>query len=76
MNTQHAGLSRAVWRKSTRSNNGGDHVEVARSLPGIVAVRDCEHPAGPSLVVTPGEWRAFLAGAGDGEFDLYVRRPE
>jgi hypothetical protein len=24
---------------------------------------------GPKLVFTPGEWRAFLDGAKDGEFD-------
>lgn len=56
-------LSRADWRKSTHSENANTCVEVARNLPGIVAVRDSVDPAGPALVVTPGEWRQFLAAA-------------
>lgn len=64
-------LSGAVWRKSTRSGgNGGDCVEVARNLPGVVAVRDSKNPAGPALAFTPAEWRAFIGGAKDGEFDI------
>jgi hypothetical protein len=56
-------LSCAVWRKSTHSENANTCVEVARNLPGIVAVRDSVDPNGPALVVTPGEWRRFLAAA-------------
>ncbi|MEO3855969.1 DUF397 domain-containing protein [Acrocarpospora sp. B8E8] len=64
-------LSAAEWRKSTRSGgNGGQCVEVATNLQGVVAVRDSKDPNGPALVFTPGEWRAFLGGAKDGEFDL------
>ncbi|HEX9542982.1 MAG TPA: DUF397 domain-containing protein [Streptosporangiaceae bacterium] len=64
-------LSRAEWRKSSRSaGNGGDCVEVARNLPGAVAVRDSKDPEGPKLVFTPDEWRAFAAGVTAGEFDL------
>jgi Domain of unknown function (DUF397) len=57
-------LSRADWRKSTHSENANTCVEVARNLPGIVAVRDSVDPAGPALVFTPGEWRQFIAAAG------------
>jgi hypothetical protein len=64
-------LSRAVWRKSARSGGtGGNCVEVAGNLPGIVAVRDSKDPDGPALIFTPDEWRAFSAGIRDGEFDL------
>lgn len=55
-------LRRAQWRTSTHSANGSTCVQVARNLPGIVAVRDSKDPAGPALVFTPGEWRAFTAG--------------
>jgi hypothetical protein len=63
-------LSRAAWRKSARSNNGGACVAVAANLPGIVAVRDSKDPDGPRLAFTPDEWEAFTAGVKDGEFDL------
>ena len=54
-------LRRAQWRTSTYSANGSTCVQVACNLPGIVAVRDSEDPAGPALVFTPAEWRAFTA---------------
>lgn len=63
-------LSGAQWRKSTRSGSSGDCVEVADNLPGVVAVRDSSNPNGPALVFTPDEWKAFIGGAKDGEFDL------
>jgi hypothetical protein len=65
------GLSRAAWRKSTRSGGtGGNCVEVASNLQGIVAVRDSKDPGGPKLIFTPGDWAAFTAGVRDGEFDI------
>ena len=64
-------LTKADWRKSSySSSNGGNCVEVASNLPGVVAVRDSKDREGPALVFTPDEWRAFLAGARGGEFDL------
>ncbi len=64
-------LRRAVWRKSTFSNgSGGNCVEVASNLPGIVAVRDSKDRFGPALIFTPSEWRAFTDGVAGGEFDL------
>ncbi len=62
-------LSSAIWCKSTYSGgNGGNCVEVASNLPGIVAVRDSKDPDGPALVFTADEWRAFISGARAGEF--------
>jgi hypothetical protein len=57
----------ATWRKSSHSGANGC-VEVARRSDGI-AVRDSKDPDGPVLVFTDHEWRAFLAGVRDGEFD-------
>jgi hypothetical protein len=66
-----ADLTGAVWHKSTRSGgNGGDCVEVAVNLPGLVAVRDTKDREGAALVFTHAEWAAFVAGVRDGEFDL------
>ena len=54
-------LSRAVWHKSTRSNgSGGNCVEVARNLPGVVAVRDSKNPDGPALIVSRDQWASFI----------------
>lgn len=63
-------LSRAVWRKSTRSNANGQCTEVALNVPGVVAVRDSKDTAGPVLTFTPDEWRAFVEGVKGGTFDL------
>ncbi|MER7418968.1 DUF397 domain-containing protein [Micromonospora peucetia] len=55
-------LSSAQWRKSTRSGaSGGNCVEVADNLPGVVAVRDSKDPSGPALAFAPTAWRAFVA---------------
>lgn len=55
-------LTRAVWRKSTRSSqNGGACVEVADNLPGVVLVRDTKDRDGGMLTFSPGSWRLFLA---------------
>jgi hypothetical protein len=62
-------LSRAAWRKSSRSNGSGDCVEVADNLPGVVAVRDSKNPTGPALVFDRAEWSAFVDGVRAGEFD-------
>jgi hypothetical protein len=62
-------VTHAVWRKSSYSSgNGGQCVEVASNLPGIVAVRDSKDPEGPALVFTPEEWLTFLDGVRAGEF--------
>ncbi|MFJ6196635.1 DUF397 domain-containing protein [Micromonospora sp. NPDC092111] len=57
-------LTGARWRTSTRSStNGGDCVEVADNLPGLVAVRDSKDRDGGVLTFHPAAWRAFVAQA-------------
>ncbi|HEY0696917.1 MAG TPA: DUF397 domain-containing protein [Micromonospora sp.] len=59
-------LSNARWRKSTRSgSSGGNCVEVADNLTGVVGVRDSKDPTGPALTFDPAAWRAFVAGVAD-----------
>ncbi|WP_440067046.1 DUF397 domain-containing protein [Streptosporangium sp. OZ121] len=54
-------LTDARWFKSSRSGgNGGDGVEAATNLPGIVAVRDSKNPDGPTLAFTPEAWADFI----------------
>lgn len=60
-------LSRATWRKSTRSgNNGGACVEVATAGK-LVGVRDSKDQTGPILAVSRDSWSAFLAGVKAGD---------
>ncbi|SED16059.1 protein of unknown function [Streptomyces sp. 2131.1] len=47
--------------KSSYSTLEKDCVEVARNVPGAVAVRDSKRAAGPVLVLTPTAWNAFRA---------------
>jgi hypothetical protein len=57
------------WLKSQYSNTTGECVELASLPNGEVAMRNSRFPAGPVLVYTQAEIRAFLSGAKDGEFD-------
>ena len=63
-------LSHVTWRKSSRTNDGGDGacVEVA-GLRDEVALRDSKNPSGSMLTITRAEWRSFLSGIQTGEFD-------
>jgi len=54
-------LSRATWRKSTYSNNGGACVKVTAGRPGVVAVRDTQDPGGTVLTFTPEQWTAYTS---------------
>ena len=50
--------SRATWRTSTYSNNGGNCVQVASSGPAVL-IRDSKNPDGPQLAFAGATWRAF-----------------
>jgi Domain of unknown function (DUF397) len=64
-------IGRAAWGKSSYSGgNGGACVEVARNLPGVVAVRDSKDRTGPVLTFSPAGWDTFTAGLKSGELDL------
>jgi hypothetical protein len=52
--------SYAVWHKSSYSGQSGNCVEVARNLPGLVAVHDSKEPDGATLVLSGEAWRVFI----------------
>jgi hypothetical protein len=63
-------LTGALWRKSSRSgNSGGQCVEVAGNLPGVVGIRDSKDPHGPRLAVSPMAWAAFATAVKTGQHD-------
>ncbi|RBQ17294.1 DUF397 domain-containing protein [Spongiactinospora rosea] len=65
-----ADLADIVWRKSSHSGSGGgDCLEVADGVPGVVGVRDSKDSTGPALCFSPDEWRVFLKRVKAGDFD-------
>ncbi|MFJ7147803.1 DUF397 domain-containing protein [Streptomyces sp. NPDC100445] len=58
---QQYDLSNADWFKSSYSNGeGGNCVEVADGVPGVVPVRDSKVPGGAVLVVGAPAWAEFV----------------
>jgi Domain of unknown function (DUF397) len=60
-----------AWLKAQSSSHNGQCVEVAAAA-GKIAIRDSKDPDGPILVYTPTEFKAFLNGARNGEFDRFL----
>ena len=63
-------IDNSCWHKSSYSGNGGNCVEVASNLTGIVTVRDSKNVSGPVLVVSDQAWLEFTEGIKAGEFGL------
>ncbi len=69
------------WRESGHDTGDTESVEVtvtqdAAAVSGhkadedrLILMRDSKNPDGPVLAFTEAEWRAFIAGVKDGEFD-------
>ena len=63
--------SEPFWIKSSLSFSNSNCVEVADLSDGRVGVRHSKDSEGPVLRFTPDEWRAFLGGVRNGEFDRF-----
>ncbi|MFG2136396.1 DUF397 domain-containing protein [Streptomyces sp. NPDC048650] len=58
-------LTHAEWQPGSQ---GVGDVQIA-FVEGYIAMRNGRSPEIPALVFTPAEWRAFVVGAREGEFD-------
>jgi hypothetical protein len=58
------------WTKSSLSHANGNCVEIA-NIDGQVGMRDSKNVTGPVLGISREEWRAFLGGIRNGEFDNF-----
>ncbi|MCK1795787.1 DUF397 domain-containing protein [Streptomyces sp. XM4193] len=69
MHTHHLRVPPLTWRKSSHSNaDGGDCLEVADYLTGVLPVRDSKRPTGPVLVFPADNWNAFVSAIKTGGF--------
>ena len=59
----------AIFRTSSFCTSGGC-VEVAVLGGGQIAVRDSKDPSRPAHIYSSAEWRDFVAGVKNGEFDV------
>jgi Domain of unknown function (DUF397) len=63
-------VAASSWTKSSLSHADGNCVEVADLLDGQVGMRHSKHVGGLLLRFPPEEWRAFLGGIRNGDFDI------
>ncbi|TDD05752.1 DUF397 domain-containing protein [Saccharopolyspora terrae] len=62
-------LAGAVWRKSSRSTDQGQCVELAQNLPHVSGVRDSKAPEQAALAFSKKRFADFLSAVKAGELD-------
>lgn len=60
-------LSQASWRKSSRSGDTGNCVEIAH-VPASTGVRDSKNPHGGLLVLSAAGWGALRSAIDNNQF--------
>ena len=61
----------SAWTKSSLSHANGNCLQIADIDGNQVGMRDSKNVTGPVLAIPPEEWRAFLGGVRNGEFDKF-----
>lgn len=59
------------WTKSSLSHVSGNCVEIADLSDGRVGMRHSKDVTGPMLGISSSEWKAFLGGIRNGEFNFH-----
>jgi uncharacterized protein DUF397 len=59
-----------AWTKSSLSHVNGNCVQIANLSDGQVGMRDSKDVSGAVLGIPSTEWKAFLGGIKNGEFDF------
>jgi hypothetical protein len=59
-----------TWIKSSLSHVNGNCVQIASLSDGQVGMRDSKDASGAVLGISFREWKAFLGGIKNGEFDF------
>lgn len=67
MSQVQVGPTNLTWRTALRCNTGGCVMVAADGRS--VYIGDTKKPDGPILSYTAAEWREFLSGAKNGDFD-------
>jgi predicted secreted Zn-dependent protease len=63
-------FSGVAWRKSTRSTDQGECVEIAATET-LRLARDSKNPDGPVLAFTSHTWNTFMNSIKAGTYDLH-----
>lgn len=63
--------SSADWRKSSRSDGGGQHCVEVAFVADNTAVRDSKDPWGGHLVLPPDTWHQFADAVRSGSLGLF-----
>jgi Domain of unknown function (DUF397) len=63
--------SGASWIKSSFSYANCNCVEISSLPDGVIGVRDSKDPSGPVLRFSGAEFKAFVGGIRNGEFDSF-----
>ena len=53
-------MSRAVWRKASRSTAEGDACVEVAEVPQAVAIRDSKDPSGPKFIIDHSDFRDLV----------------